>query len=423
MKFKNHAEYMTMRNAIMKEAEDLVNAGKIEEANAKMEEAKQLDNEWDEFAKAKANIAALNNAGATVTQVTDLNNVVAGGVVSSSASFENTNAEKKKGIQSEEYRNAWVHAMKGQKLTDTESQLLDSVNADLKNMEKSTEHQLLIPETVKKGIWRKAGETHPAINDLMTTFIQGDIVIIKDESGDSDADWIEEDNESTDAEFAEGEIRLTGCEIAKSVTISWKLKKMNDQDYENYLIGRLGEKVGNTIAKSLFTGKGKPSASESFKPQARGVITALKAETGTPRIGTFTASAGVTYKKITEVMSKVKGVYKATGAIYANGGMIWNHLANILDNNGRPIFVPDVTASSNAVGRIFGVPVKEEDGMPDNSLLLGNFAKGYAFNFNETMSIYKEDHVKARKTDYMAYGIADGDIISTEAFFLLEKGA
>jgi len=418
MKFKNYKEYFEARGMLLNEAQVLIEAGKTEEANAKMKEVEELDNSWDEFATAQANLNALNQSGRQVTDITALGS---GKNTESAASvsFDSTgeNSEKRELLDTDAYRKAWLHAMKGQALTTEETGLIDSVGS-LYNVEKASEHQLVIPTTVRKGIWTKAEELHPVINDLSTTFVKGDIVIIKDTSAASDADWIDEDDESKDADFSEGEIRLTGCEISKSVTISWKLKKMNDQDYESYLIDRLAEKVGNTIAKALFTGKGKPAQEDTFKAQARGVLTALKAEKGTPRIVNYEDMIG--YSDLTAVMAKVKGVYKSTGAFYATGNTIWTQLANILDKNGRPIFMPD-SISANIVGRIFGVPVKEEDGMEDGSLLLGNYGKGYAFNFNETMSIYREDHVKTRKTDYMAYGIADGDLIDTEAFCLLRK--
>lgn len=416
MKFKNHAEYMTIRNGLMNEAQKLIEGGDAAAATAKMAEVEGLDNAWDEFATAQANLAALNKTPA-VTNVAEVGNGNAGATPAvASVALGNAGKEDEL-LDSKEYKTAWMHAMKGQKLDNEEVKIIDSVNK-IYNMEKTTEHQLIIPTTVKKGIWMRAGEVHPVITDLVATFIQGDIVIIKDTSKESDADWIDEADESKDGEFTEGDIRLTGCEISKSVTISWKLKKMNDQDYEAYLIDRLGEKVGNTIAKSLFTGKGKPTTTDTFKAQAMGVITVLEKEESTPRVVKY--DDNITYQNLTAIMARVKGVYKASGAFYANSKTIWENLANILDKNGRPIFMPD-SITANTVGRIFGVPVKEEDGVPDGSVLLGNYAKGYAFNFNETMSIYKEDHVKSRKTDYMAYGIADGDVIDTEAFCLLKK--
>lgn len=116
-------------------------------------------------------------------------------------------------------------------------------------------------------------------------------------------------------------------------------------------------------------------------------------------------------------MALLNAAYKSGAVIYANSKTVWTVLYNLVDANKRPIFVQDVTAGG--IGHIFGVPVKEEDAMSDNDILLANINEGYRFNFNESMSLYQEEHVKARETDYMAYGIADGDIISTEPFAML----
>ena len=55
MKFKNYEEYMAMRNSLLKEAETMMNEGKVEDATEKMKEVESIDNDWDEFAKAQAN--------------------------------------------------------------------------------------------------------------------------------------------------------------------------------------------------------------------------------------------------------------------------------------------------------------------------------------------------------------------------------
>lgn len=57
----NYNEYLEQRNALMAEVEELINAGKINESNAKMEEVKKLDNKWDEIKLANANLNALKD--------------------------------------------------------------------------------------------------------------------------------------------------------------------------------------------------------------------------------------------------------------------------------------------------------------------------------------------------------------------------
>ena len=63
-------EYLEQRNALMAEVENLINEGKIEDSNAKMEEVKTLDNKWEEIKLANANLNALKDN----TKATDIEN-------------------------------------------------------------------------------------------------------------------------------------------------------------------------------------------------------------------------------------------------------------------------------------------------------------------------------------------------------------
>lgn len=54
-------EYLQLRNGLYSEAEQLINEGKIEEGEVKMQEITDLDNRFDNEAKALANLNALKD--------------------------------------------------------------------------------------------------------------------------------------------------------------------------------------------------------------------------------------------------------------------------------------------------------------------------------------------------------------------------
>jgi len=298
------------------------------------------------------------------------------------------------------------------------------VNKDVRNaLQTTSTHPVLIPETVRSQIWKEAGELYPILGDTRMTFVPGDLTILKETNSGNDAEWYDEDTEVADGDFGMGELNLTGCELAKSIPISWKLRKMSIDAFIPYITSLLAEKMGAALAKAIVSGLGKPGAGDIFKPQPRGIITAIDAEAGTPQIVTYDPTAAtpdpLTYDKIAQAMGKIKSTYKNGAAIYAKSTVVWDVLAKIKDGDGRPMFVPDVTAGG--VGRIFGLPVKEEDSIPDGDILIGNVARGYAINVNEDMTIYTQDYVKARKTDYMSYSLVDGDVLTTKAFAYIEN--
>jgi len=91
----------------------------------------------------------------------------------------------------------------------------------------------------------------------------------------------------------------------------------------------------------------------------------------------------------------------------------------LMDNDGRPLFIPDVT--SGGVGRMFGLPVKPDAGVSEGSIIIGNANRGLVFNVSEPMSVMTEQHVKSRTTDYAAYTVVDGDVIDEKAFALITE--
>lgn len=412
----NKEQYLAKRTAMLNEAQALLDAGKLEDYSAKEKEIKALDVQFEDIAKAQAAINALAKTG-VVTNLENRSTEVPGAVGSGVVPLAGVPAAQADAVV---YRNAFAKHLMGKSMDKTEIELFDKVNNDFRaTVQTAATHTVLVPETVKAGIWKEIGEAHPIIGDLAMTFVPGDLTILKETTAGDDGAWYDEATETGESDTGFGELNLTGCELAKDITISWKLKKMSIDAFLAYITTKIAEKMGNALAKGVIEGLGKPGEGDTFKAQARGIAVALEAEALTPQIVTYAAVADVNYDKLTDVMGKLKSGYLRGAAFYAKNTDIWGILAKIKNDDGNPMFVPDVTAGG--VGRLFGVPVKEEDGVTAGEILLANVGKGYAINANENITMYQEDHVKLRKTDYMGYAIIDGDVITTKAFVLLKK--
>src|SRR5690606_27668289 len=362
----NKKEYLEKRKALLGEAENLLNEGKLEEFEAKEQEIKDLDDQFEKLAKARANMDALKEP------------VVADSVANMSRGDDgvlathNTTTFKN---DQEIYLNAWAKNMMGMTLEGEEKQVFDKVNNEYRNqVQTAQEHVVLIPETVRDGIWKEAGELYPILGDVRMTFVPGDLTILKEVDGGDDAQWYDEKDEVKDDGFQIGELNLTGCELAKNIPVSWKLRKMAVNEFIAYITSLLAEKMGAALAKAIVSGKGKPGAGDTFKAEPKGIKTALE---GTQQIVDYSGEKP-SYEDLTKAMAKIHSTYKNGAVIYANGATIWEGLANIVDGNNRPIFIPDVT--SGGVGRIFGLVVKEEDAVADGEVLIGNVARGYVMN-------------------------------------------
>lgn len=402
-----YEEYINMRNGLMDEANALIDNGDLEQADAKMADVKALDEKFEKISQARANAQALEDSKKVVNvQDVQTETFQFGAAVAT--------AQEKDVIASEEYKNAWAKTMMGKQLSDKEAEAFRLVNEALTT--KNT--GVVIPETVAAGIWDLIAEKYTYWNDVQKTYVKGQYTaIIGDES--SDAAWYDEATETADGSETFKKLTLNGCELARSITVSFKLKEMAMDEFIPYIQAKLAEKMGKALAYGATHGKGTPSSSESFKAEPLGVVTALEAEASTPQVATYTKGS-LAYKDLTAAIAKIE--YGAESlAIYANNQTIWTEIANVMDGNGRPLFVAD-PISSNGAGRILGVEIKRDDSMSDGEILISSPSAGYIANINKEISVMTEDHVKARTTDYCAYAIVDGAVITTKAHSLLKLG-
>lgn len=60
--FKNYEDYKAQRNGLLKEAESLLNEGKTEEYERKVEEVNLMDEEYEIYAQNQANLEALRGS-------------------------------------------------------------------------------------------------------------------------------------------------------------------------------------------------------------------------------------------------------------------------------------------------------------------------------------------------------------------------
>ncbi len=118
----NYNEYLEQRNALMAEVEELINAGKINESNAKMEEVKKLDNKWDEIKLANANLNALKDNN-KILDLENKNVKIEGGTKTVDNIIDNKVVDEKK-----VYENAWAKYMQGQRLEGEELEGLSPYN-------------------------------------------------------------------------------------------------------------------------------------------------------------------------------------------------------------------------------------------------------------------------------------------------------
>lgn len=411
----NKKQYEAMRKGLMDEAQALIDQGEAEKAQAKMKEVEDLDNKWDAIAQAQANFDALNKEPVPANPFGSDGESANFGAYTGVGANLGTDNEIIKAWESDNYKYAWAKDLMKLPMNAAEKEAFSMVNEAYTHTTGNT--GVVIPKSVTAGIWEMAGEMYPYFEDISKTYVNGVLAMIREESS-SDAGWYEEDTKTDDGKETLEEYTLSGCELSRAITVSWKLREMAIDDFIPYIQRKMAKKMGAAAGYGATHGKG--STAVPGKPEPTGVVTALLAEASTPQVVEYANGTEPTWKDITTARGKIKSGYGGGLKLYANSTTIWNKVANITDKNGRAIFIPDPTTGGY---RVLGMEVKEDDSMQDGEILMSNPAEGYHMNVNKEMSMTTEEHAKDRKTDYCGYAIMDGNVLTTKAHALLKEAA
>lgn len=308
------------------------------------------------------------------------------------------------------YKEAFMNAVRGMKLDQEEASLIASKNKAFSDAftHDTTNTAIVIPRETQEKIWARAMEGYGVLEDLNRLHVKGELRMVKHKAiEEGDATWYVEATPTADEKNTFDDVLLKGHELSKAVTISWKLRAMAMDDFENFLIREIGQRISIALGTAVTQGDG--------TNQPMGILTAVKKVKD--QVVNVAKTGTVTYSELLKLVSKVHSSYKPGAKIYANSTIIWTVLANVLDANGRPFF--EATEGADGVGNALGFVVKEDASLKDDEILFGNPSVGYLFNVNEEMSMTTEDHAKERKTDYVAYMIADGNVLDEKAFAVL----
>jgi HK97 family phage major capsid protein len=144
----NKEQYLAKRKELLAQAQKFLDAGKTEDANAKMKEIETLDNEYEVAAKAEANLNALKD-NVKITNLEDKSKNIDGQVIDT---MVKENTDKADIYNSLEYRRAFMNnVLKGIPIPDK------FVNADANT--KTSDVGSVIPTTILEKIIEKMDST------------------------------------------------------------------------------------------------------------------------------------------------------------------------------------------------------------------------------------------------------------------------
>ena len=239
----NKEKYLTQRNELYSEAEKLINEGRIEEGNAKIEEIKNLDQQFENEARAMANLNALkDNAKAANIEKFDNANKV-GKIIDS---IGNNLGEDF--TNSMEYRKAFMNYVQ----TGT------PISREFKNADATTKTSdvgEMIPQTVLEKIVEKMEAVGMIYNLVTKTSYKGGLKI-PTSSVKPTASWVAEGKGSDKQKKTIGSISFAYNKLRCAVSSSLEVETMSLAVFETTFIKNVSEAMIKAIEQAIISGTG-----------------------------------------------------------------------------------------------------------------------------------------------------------------------
>lgn len=401
----NKQEYMELRNGLYSEAENLINAGSIEDANSKMKEIEDLDKRFENEAISLANLNALKDK----TKITSIeNNSV---TVKNYKVLDSMNAETdvEDITASADYRKAFMNnIIKGEDMPQ------EFMNIDSNT--KTTDVGILIPSTVVEKIVEKIEATGMILPLINRTAIKGGVTI-PTSTLKPVATWVAEGGTSDkQKKSANGTISFAYYKLRCAVSVSLETDVMALGVFEATLIKNVAEAMTKALEQSIVSGDG------NGKP--KGILTE------TPNVGQDLEFTVLDYDTLIDAEAALPLEYEAN-ALYCMTKKTFMEYQKIKDTTGQPI------ARVN-----YGIGGKPERSLLGRTVILCNYldsfsatlevGKPFAFlfnfqdytlntNFNMGLKKYEDNDTEDQITK--AVMLVDGKVVDKGSLVILKKKA
>ena len=285
---------------------------------------------------------------------------------------------------SEEYRSAFLKNMRGEEMNEVEKRAFTFL---------TTNTPAPLPTVMQNRIIDLIGEQHPIVADVYTMNSGAAISIPVAKAIAADAGLTEEGADAYELQITFDNIDLSGDDYTANIEMSYKMAAMAIPAFEDYLVAKIAERLGAKLAAKIVI-----NISEGM---AQGNI----------RGGEFG------YATLCEGFGALKRTGKVV--VYCNRSTLYNKLVGMVDSNKRPIFQQSI--NEGAAGVLLGAPIKVEEAVADNQLLVGDPDK-YLQNVVAPIMIESDKDLKKHKYIYSGYTCQEGTLTDDQAFALVMEG-
>lgn len=369
-KFGNKEEMLTYRNQMLDEAEELLGDGKMEEYNAKMEDVKTFDAEYDQYRENQANIEAMRGAAKVMTPDAKEGVLTAAGVIGNQEDME--------------YRKAFMNfVLKGTQIPE------NLKNGDVYTT--TSDVGAVIPNTIINKIVEKMENVGGVYAKLTKTFYKGGVTV-PTSAAKPVATWTTERGGSDKQKKTLGSITFSYHKLRCVVAVSIAVDTVTLDVFESTIAKNIADAMTKAIEDAAFNGAGAASN------QPEGILTKEAPEGQTIDIA---EGKKPTYDDICKAEGALPDAYEVGTEYYMKKATFYNQFAAMVDSNGQPIArvnmgmdgKPEASLLGRKVNFVDYVPSFAETVESDTAFaVMFNFAD-YILNTNLQVTIKEyEDH-------------------------------
>ena len=393
------AEYEKQRANLINEADGLINEGKIEKANSKMDEVTKLDENFENEAKAHANLKALSAAPVAPAGYGD------GQLLGSGAAGE----EAEDALDSVEYRKAFMnYVLKGA-----------AIPAKFKNQSavtKTSDVGAVISPTIINRIVEKM-ESIGMILPLVTktSFAAG--VTVPTSSVKPVATWVAEGGTSDKQKKTTGQIDIKGYKLRCAIAMTLEASVMSLQIFETVFVNNVSEAMVKAQEQSFFSGTG--------TGQPKGVLTETVPTGHTIEIA---AAAEPTYQTLVDAEAALP-LAKEAGAVWNMTKKTFMKFIGMVDANKQPIARVNIGLTGKPERTLLGRTVVLSDYLTNLGDAISKDTpvaflfdwSDYIFNTNYQMTVktYEDNDTEDQVTK--AVMICDGKAVDLDSLVVINK--
>lgn len=294
-------------------------------------------------------------------------------------------------VSSPEYRSAFLKSLQGVELNAEEREAYVATTGDTTVNNHGV--GLLIPTEMLNSIWSLIEEQHAILGDITlyrtntylsipvhTAIAQGDATAVSENAANDD----EINNFMT--------VTLHGQDYSKTIKISYAMAKMSIDALETYLTNEIAARLGDAMARDTIAG----------------ILTDYHTTDNT----VVALNNSLSYGDVAKAFGALKN--KNGGAVvYGTNKTIYTRLATLEDTEGHLIFQPD--ANAGVEGRLLGAPVKVDDGLADDVLLIG-YPKNVVGNVVQDIMVETDRDISKHVIIYSGYARYESKLVAPKSF-------